>query len=164
MSVKLLKCYGFCGEKHFKENLVKVGSKNFCKPCATKKEKEINDRDTLYKTIQTIYNIPYPTGMMLRQIKQFSEERNYTLEGMTKTLCYFVKIMKKKPFLNGGLSFLPYYYDNAIKYYNDLDERRKNVKDEGIKTTHLVIKPKTVDVFSYRNKKIIDMGGLLSDG
>lgn len=160
---RLLKCYGYCDEKHPKSDLVKVGSKNFCKKCAKIKEKENKDREILYKTIQTVYNIPYPNGQMLRQIKQFSDERNYTLEGMTKTLCYFVKIMKKKPYLNAGLSFLPYYYDNAIKYYNDLDERRKNLKEVDNNVVNITITRKPYDTTYYKKTKMINMEEILDD-
>lgn len=164
MSGRLLKCYGYCNQKHPKEELVKVGSQNHCKPCAEKKQKEKNDRDILYKTIQKIYDIPYPNGQMLRQISQFQTDRNYTLEGMTKTLCYFVKVKKQKPFLNGALSFLPYHYDSAIKYYDELDERRNNAKDIDNKVVHITIKPIKHSNEEVVRRRIIDLGGILHDG
>lgn len=158
-----LKCYGDCGQKHLKQDMVKISNLNYCKPCAEKKEKEAKDRDILYKTIQTIYKIPYPNGQMLRQIKQFKEDRNYTYEGMTKCLCYFVKVMKKQPFLNGGLSFLPYHYDSSIKYYDDLEERRKNAKDVDNNEKILVIPIIKHDTSAYKQKKMISMGAILND-
>jgi hypothetical protein len=161
---RLYKCYGDCNEKYIKEQLIKVGAQNFCIPCATKKQKETKDRETLYKTIQTIYKIPYPNGQMLRQIKQFKEDRNYTYEGMTKCLCYFVKVQKKQPFLNGGLSFLPYHYDSAVKYYEDLEERRKNAKDADNSVTRITIPIIKHDTSYYKKKKIIPMeANLLND-
>lgn len=158
-----LKCYGYCERKYLKEEMVKVGGLNHCVPCAEKKEKEKKDREILYKTIQMIYKIPYPNGQMLRQIKQFAEDRNYTLEGMTKTLCYFVKVQSKTPFLNGGLSFLPYHYDNAIKYYNDLNEKRKNMKEVDNNIIILKIPPIKSSNEEIRKRKFIDMGAILHD-
>jgi hypothetical protein len=163
MSVRPLKCYGDCGSKYLKEEMVKVGALNYCKPCAEKKEKEKKDRDLLYQTIELIYKIPYPNGQMLRQIKEFAETRNYTLEGMTKTLCYFVKVQNKKPFLNGGLSFLPYHYDSAQKYYQELEERRKNVKDVSTNVKKLTIAPIKHDTSGYLKKKLVSMGEILND-
>lgn len=164
MAERLLKCYGDCEGKYPKEQLVKFGGQNHCISCATKKEKDGTDRDALYKTIQTVYKIPFPNGQMLRQIKMFKEERNYTYEGMTKTLCYFIKVQKKEPFLNGGLSFLPYHYDNAIKYYNDLEERRRNITDIDNKAKVLIIKQKKQSKQDeLKNKRFINMGGLLFD-
>lgn len=163
MSGRPLKCYGWCGEKYPREEIVKVGSKNYCKKCGERKQKEIKDREVLFHTIQITYNIPYPSGQMLRQIKQFKEDRNYDYEGMTKTLCYFIKVIKKKPFLNAALSFLPYYYDSAIKYYKELDERREKAKDiVENEVKHIVIGPIKHDT-SYKEKKMIKMEDVLND-
>ncbi len=49
MGVRLLKCYGDCGNKYEREQLVKFGGQNHCKPCAEKKEKDKKDREILYK-------------------------------------------------------------------------------------------------------------------
>lgn len=164
MSGRLLKCYGDCNNKHLKEDLVKVGTQNFCKPCAAIKEKEKNDRAILYKTIQTIFQIPWPTGQMLKQISDFGTERNYTLEGMTKTLCYFVKVQRKVPFKNGGLAFIPWNYDNAIKYYEEQEEKRKNSTDFNNEKVIIRISPIEHKTEVFRAKKIIDMGAILQDG
>ena len=163
---RLIKCYGYCNKTYPKELLIKVGSQNHCVPCAERKEKDQKDREVLYKTIQKIFNIPYPSGHILRQIKQFKEDRNYTYEGMTKTLCYFVKVQNnnKAPFSNGGLSFLPYHYDKAIKYYNDLEEKRKNTADVNNNVRILKIPPIKHSNEEYRKRKIIDLGGILNDG
>jgi len=161
---RLYKCYGECNEKYIKEQLIKVGTQNFCVPCANKKNKETKDREVLYKTIQTIYKIPYPDGQMLRQIKQFKEDRSYTYEGMTKCLCYFVKVQKKVPFKNGGLSFLPYHYDSAIRYYDELEERRKNARDVDNNEVKLTIPIIKHDTSHYKKKKMIPMeANLLND-
>lgn len=159
------KCYGTCEGKYTKDNLVQISNKNYCKKCAAEFEKNKKDRDVLYKTIQTVFQVPYPTGLMLRQMKQFKQDRGYTYEGMTKTICYFIKVMKKSPSLKGNLSFLPYYYDSSIKYYEDLEERRNKVNEmeSVIKVVNITIAPKE-DNSEYRTKKIIDMNGLLSDG
>lgn len=163
MSGRLLKCYGYCEKSYPKEELVKVGTQNHCIPCAKRKEKEKVDRDKLFKTIQTIYKIPYPNGMMLRQIKQFQDDRNYTLEGITKTLCYFVKVQKKAPFLNGGLSFLPYHYDFAQKHYEELEERRKNITDVDTNVRKIVITPVKHDTSGYLKRKLVPMEAILND-
>lgn len=148
---RLLKCYGYCNEKYEKENLVEFNNKRYCKPCATRKKKETEDRNTLYKTIKTVYKVPYPTGQMLAQIKQFTEEREYTLEGITKTICYYLKVLKKEPLTRFGLSFVPYNYDSAVKYYNELDEKRKQNNDISNNVVVIKIKPK----FNNNNEDLI---------
>lgn len=163
---RLLKCYGDCGEKYSKDLLMKISNKNYCSTCYTKKQKDIKDRAILFDTIQKVYGIPYPTGQMLKQISTFRDERFYNYEGMTKAICYFVKVMQKKPGLQGGLAFVPWNYDAAIKYYDELDRRRREVTDT--KTRVKVIK---ISNYSSGNtqqdlikKRFIEMGDILNDG
>lgn len=151
MAVRPLKCYGICGSKYFKNELVKVGSLNYCHKCAEIKIKEQQDRNALYTTIQKVYQIPYPNGQMLRQMKEFGEMRNYTYEGITKTICYCVKILKMQLSIRGALSFVPYHYDTAIKYYADLEEKIKNTKEIKDEKIRIEIAP-----IKHDNKKIIE--------
>lgn len=84
MSNRLLKCYGYYNKKYPKEVLIKYSptgegaGKNHCPECYQRKVKETKEREDLYNFIKTTYNLNFPTGNMLRQIKQFREERNYT--------------------------------------------------------------------------------------
>lgn len=160
---RLIKCYGYCNGTYPIGELVKVGSKNHCKPCAEIKEKEIADRKLLYNTIQKIFNIPFPTAFMLRQMKMFKEERNYTYEGMTKALCYVIKVMKISPDHKKGLGILPYYYDSAIDHYKQLEQRRENVKS----ATHGEVKRIKISELKYTNveevkkRAFVNMEGLV---
>jgi hypothetical protein len=140
--------------------MIKVGKTNYCIPCANRKEKETKDRETLYKTIQALYKLPYPNGQMLRQIKEFKEMRSYTYEGMTKTLCYVKKVLKKELFINGGMALLPYHYDNAIAYYDKLEEQRKNTGE--VKSDIVLVKmtPLKHSTDMVRNRAFIKMEDL----
>lgn len=161
MSVKPLKCYGECGGKYLKNELTKLGGLNYCIPCAEKKQKETKDREILYTTIQSIYKIPYPNGQMLKQMKDFKEQRNYTYEGMTKTLCYAVKVLKMTLYLRGALALLPYHYDSAKKYYDELEEKRKNTGEIDTKVIKVKMSPFKHNTDDIRNRKIINMEALL---
>lgn len=162
---RLLKCYGTCNEKYTKENLIKHSNKNYCEKCLNQMLKDKKDREILYDTIQKVYNIPYPSGQMLRQIAMFKADRNYTYEGMTKTVCYLVKVMKSTPYKNGGLAFIPHYYDSAIHYYNELDRRQKELKD--VNNAEKVVKISQYYTKSARDrildKRTIKMGDILND-
>lgn len=164
MAERLLKCYGYCDQKYLATEMIKVSNKNHCLPCAKRKEKEQKDRDLLYSTIKTVYKIPFPNGMMLKQIKEFKEERNYNYEGMTKTICYFIKIQRKEPMLRAGLAFVPYHYDNAIKYYEDLEEKRRQTENVDIGVKKVVIKPFKHTIPDFLKKRaFIDLGGLTGE-
>jgi hypothetical protein len=157
---RLLKCYGECGGQYLAEELVKVGAANHCKPCADKKIKEQTDRDTLYKTIQKIYNIPYPNGQMLKQMKDFKEQRNYTYEGMTKTLCYAVKVLKMTLTVRGALAILPYHYDAAQIYYVELEEKRKNTGEIKTEVVNVKMTPLKHSTEKIRQRVFVNMEGL----
>jgi hypothetical protein len=160
MSLRPLKCYGTCGSKYLKNEMEQVGSLNYCKTCAAAKIKEQTDRDLLYKTIQVIYKIPYPNGQMLKQIREFKETRNYTYEGITKALCYIVKVVKIELTQRGALSILPYYYDSSVKYYEDLEEKMKNTSSIKNEVVTIKIAPIVHSNNTIREKAFIKMKGL----
>lgn len=157
------KCYGFCNEKYLKEDLEQIGGKNYCHSCAEAFRQEKHDRAVLYSTIQKVFKIPYPTGFILRQIKDYTDNRNYELVGLTQTIYYFVTIMKKQPYKNSGLSFVPYYYDSAVEYYKKLKERRDNAKDIDTKVETINITKLNSRKNYFKQSKIVDMKGLLED-
>ncbi|HLO11562.1 MAG TPA: hypothetical protein VK190_04835 [Pseudoneobacillus sp.] len=155
-----VKCYGSCEQRFEKEQMTKIKGQNHCPECYQKVLKENEDRQVLYNTVQKIFQVPFPTGMMLRQIKTFKEERAYTYEGMTMTLCYIVKVLQTKLNTRGGLAMIPYCYDQAIKYYADLEEKRKNTGDIDCKVITVKISPLKLSTDEIKNKVFVNMGGL----
>lgn len=158
---RLLKCYGTCGEKYQKEDMVQIKNVNYCRPCHIKKLKDADIRKKLYLFIQTEYKLTFPTGLMLRQIKEFHDTRGYELEDILETL-RFLKYNKKETFIiKYGIARVPYFIDEAIAYRermaaltsqdNKVEERTKILN----KKTILFNKNERLD------KKIIDMGGIL---
>ena len=159
---RLYKCYGFCGNKYPQSLLTKISNKNYCIPCAEKVLKEKNDRESLYGTIKKIFDIPYPSGFMLKQIKDYKNDRNYTYEGINQTLCYAVKVHKMKLHRNAGLAIVPYYYDKAVSYYIELEEKRKNTKMEETSNIEVIrLKPLNLSNQYIRDKVFIKMEDLV---
>lgn len=112
--MRLLKCYGYCNEKYPKDRLIVFKNKNYCEPCYNKRVKEVRDRNILYKTISERYNISYPTGRMLKQIKEFTEDRGYSLALINYTINYigdYKRNIKLDP--KYGLSIIPHIIDEA---------------------------------------------------
>lgn len=168
---RLLKCYGYCNNKYPKEELKKLNlnknssnpGKNYCKSCYEKKLKEHNDRNELYQFIQKSYNLDFPTGLMLRQIKQFYEERGYTYKNMRFTLDYVFNIKKTyKPVIKFGLAMIPYFHDEMINYYKELKSKRENLEIKQVKTIHVKRKPFETNE-SYKFNKLINMEELLNE-
>lgn len=155
MTDRLVKCYGYCNEKHKKSIMKPIGQKNHCPPCYEKVLKDRQDRQMLYDTIKDIFDVTYPTPQMMKQVKRFREELGYEYSGMAATLVY-AKNQKEMDLT--GVGIIPYLYDETRKYYQ-WRKHRKQVQAKELETQEIeTISPKKK---TRKNKKTIDMNGLL---
>lgn len=67
----------------------------------------------------------YP--LVAKQIKQYTEEFNYTESGLLGTLHYVLNVKKQRLDPSKGIAILPYFYNQARNHYQNLD----NVSFEG---------------------------------
>lgn len=167
---RLLKCYGYCNQKYPKEELRKLkinknasgDGQNFCKDCYDRKVKEVADREALYNFIQSTYNLTFPTGLILRQIKNFHEERGYTYKNIRFTLDYVFNIKKSyKPIVQYGISMVPYFHDEMIEYYRELKKKRENLVLTNGGTEVYQISPLQSNS-DYLKNKLINMEELMN--
>lgn len=115
-----------CGTFNDKENTISYNSKYYCKVCYENKMRESQDYKDLITYICEIYQIEAPTGWMLKQIKDFKEQFNYTYRGMKTTLHYFYEIQEGNDTSDSmGIGIVPFVYDEAKRFYID----KKAVKD-----------------------------------
>ena len=121
-----------CGEQVDKDLLhVKVSAGYYHEECYEKFELQKQHRKELSDYVSYIYKIDYPTGWMMKQIKEYKEERNYTYKGMELTLRYMyevenLKILKAS---DSGLGLVPYYYEKAKQHYIEKQQAKKSMKD-----------------------------------
>lgn len=164
MTERLVKCYGDCNKKHAKSTMQQIGGKNHCLNCFNFKTKERKDREDLYHYIQDEYNLSFPTGLMLRQIKMFREERGYTYKNIRFTLEYVFHVRRVyTPQVKFGIAFVPHFYDEMITYYKELSKKRLETKVAEVKTKIITLdKPKYNT--TYASNKIINMEDLLNGG
>lgn len=159
---RLVKCYGTCGKKYPKSIMKKFSKKNYCPDCYEEKIKEEQDRQYLYNVIKETFNISFPTGLMLGQIKEFKEKRNYTYKNIAFTIDYITRIKKQKMDMKYGLALVPYYYDEMLEYYRDLQRKREQTVIQKPEIITIKIKPFKIEN-EYKNKKLIDMNSLLKN-
>lgn len=157
---RLVKCYGYCNEKHLKTEMIKFKGANHCPPCYERKVKDTEDRERLYNMLKETFNLSFPTGLMLRQIKQFREERDYSYKNIAFTVDYMTRHKKIKLQMQYGIALVPHYYDEMIAYYKDLKRRRDNMVIEKQSIKRIRIKPEPL-VNEYREKKFINMNSLI---
>lgn len=141
-----------------------IGGKNYCEKCYMFSIKERQDREDLYHYIQETFNLSFPTGLMLRQIKMFKEERGYNYKNIRFTLVYVFSVRRiYAAEIKFGIAFVPHFYDEMITYYKELAKKRAEtiVKEQVVKIVKLE-KPEQNVV--YVKKKIISMDNLLDGG
>lgn len=163
---RLCKCHGSCGEKYPKEELFTFETninQRYCKDCFEQIKKDREDREELYTVIKELYNVSYPSGMMLKQIKEYKEVNGYSYKAMANTLRYCATIsgIKFSPLM--GVGIIPHQYERAKAAY--LERQRKEEEfAKGINTEVVTIKiPKLNNTNHWKNQKMINMEDLLND-
>lgn len=162
MASRLLKCYGTCNEKYEIDFLIKHKGKNYCKSCLEKMMKERADREELYQTIKDLYNVTYPTGMMLKQIKQYKEINNYSYKSMTLTLQYCSKQPGMKFVSTMGVGIIPHQYERAKADYIERMNRENSYFNVEVKPITIKI-AKIDNVNRLKSERLINLEELLDD-
>ncbi|MEM4994817.1 hypothetical protein WKH56_19845 [Priestia sp. SB1] len=150
-----------CEKMMEKEEAVSHQKRYYHEACLKDKQKSIEDRKDLIAYICELYRIDAPTGMMLKQIKEFETDFKYKLKGIELALRYFYETSENNPREGDGIGIVPYVYEKAKKHYILKKNVEKSVKEAAGKE----IKQKVVTVKSPEmkvKKKIeqIDMNAL----
>ena len=126
--------------------------------------RESQDYKDLIAYICELYQIDAPTGWMLKQIKDFKEQFNYTYRGMKTTLHYFYEIQEGNDVADSmGIGIVPFVYDEAKKFYIDKKAVKDSVSDcdlDKMQNNKRIIKmrkPNRPDENKYKDMALIDI-------
>ena len=152
-----------CGTYNDKENTVYHNSKYYCKICFENKQKEAQDYKNLVAYICELYQIEAPTGWMLKQIKDYKEQFNFTYRGIKTTLHYFYEIQEGNSVEDSmGIGIVPFVYDEAKRFYIEKKAVKDSLKDCDLeeignrkKTIHINREQKTKN--KYKEMALIDI-------
>lgn len=152
-----------CGTYNDKENTVYHNSKYYCKICFENKQKEAQDYKNLVAYICELYQIEAPTGWILKQIKDYKEQFNFTYRGIKTTLHYFYEIQKGNSVEDSmGIGIVPFVYDEAKRFYIEKKAVKDSLKDCDLeeignrkKTIHINRERKTQN--KYKEMALIDI-------
>ena len=160
---RLYKCYGTCDVKYPKEELKKFKNQNYCEKCYDQKVIDTESYKTLLETISLVYSIPYPTGHMLRQIKNFKEDRNYSYEDQSIAILYAKNILKKDMLPKYGLGLVPYVVEDARRFYQETLAKLEEMEGKNFdyETSKIKREKFTFDKEKAVNEKMIDMNNIL---
>ena len=100
---------------------------------------------------------------MLKQIKDFKEQFNYTYRGIKSTLHYFYEISEGNDVGNSmGIGIVPFVYEEAKKFYIDKKAIKESMDDcdiEKMQENKRIVNIKKEDKSNnvYRDMVLIDI-------
>lgn len=113
---RLSTCKG-CEAKITKEEKFTYSGKTYCKKCYDLKVQENNEYTNLINTILKYFELDVMNGMILKQIRDYKDNFNYTHAGMAYCLWYLVEIKTVKMNVKYGIGLIKFEYENAKKYF-----------------------------------------------
>jgi hypothetical protein len=113
---RLVKC-PYCENKLDKEEAYEYKKKYYHIECFETWEKEKAHRQELIQYICELFRISAPTGIMLKQIKEFQENYKYKLKGMELALRYFHDTLGNRVQEGTGIGIIPFVYEEAKNHY-----------------------------------------------
>lgn len=106
-----------------------------------------------------VFDIPYPTGRMLKQMKDFKEERGYSYLDQSNALIYGHDVLNKSFHSKFALGLIPYIIEDAKQFYIKRDKQMEDMKDvDGLNNIETINK-KAGSFYQekHRQSKIIDI-------
>lgn len=143
-----------CGKKITKEEKYIYSNKSYCEKCYNIKLKEREDYEKLINAICSYFNINKPTGLILKQIKDYKEKFDFEYKWISYCLWYVTYILNKKLDIKFGIAIVKYEYENSKQYYEKQLEIRNSVKIDKAKE---VIRKVTINNTSIKNKLLINL-------
>ena len=118
-------------EPYVKPNSQRYAHKHCYETFLNTQIKEKTDRDKLIEYIRKLFNTTVINPRIWKQLKQYTEEYNYSYKDIHNALIYAFEIkhndINKS---NGGIGLVPYIIQESRKYFNDIES--SNEKNEKI--------------------------------
>ena len=90
------------------------------------KSEEEREKEKLVEYIKKLFGIPTLTVKINKQLKDYIEVKNYSYEGIRKTLIYWFELKGNSiEKANGGIGIVPYCYEQALAYWKTINEARE---------------------------------------
>ena len=127
-----------CGAKVTGDDKKKYNNKTYCLKCYQGLVREGQEYKQLVSNICVYFSLDKPTGLILKQIKEYKEQMGFVCAGMNYCLWYITEIKGEKLDLQYGISKIKYEYENAEKYFMKSLEIQNSVKYVDNKVTKTV--------------------------
>jgi len=151
-----------CGKKITFEEKRIYSNKTYCESCYNIQLQHRESYNNLISDICIYFNIEQPTGLILKQIKQYKEEFKYSYDAMRYVLWYIKEILNKEFIIQYGIALIKYHYYDAEAYYNQQENIKKSTENINDGITVKVVK------FNYQKPKqtkcLVDIEDLIKGG
>lgn len=101
-----------------------------------------SDYDKLFEYIMQLYDESFVDPAKQKSIKNMIDSYGFTHSGIHGTLVYIYEIKKMKPQESNYLGIVPYYYNKAKEYYEELKRIQQINSEKNIEN----YKPKQIQV------------------
>jgi hypothetical protein len=149
-----------CEKEVDKETAIKHSSRYYHPECHKHFEQQKQDRKDLIDYICKLHRIEAPTGMMLKQIKEYQEEFNYKYKGMELALRYFYETLENRLREGDGIGIIPFVYEDAKKHYLKRRNVEKSAQNMQLEPNKRIIHIKSPKLEIQQKVKPIDMASL----
>ena len=125
---RLVKCL-YCEKtiNRQQESFVQKNSRYAHTQCDQEHNREQFEREGLTEYIIKLFGDRVNFGMVGKQIKNFSDDYEYTLSGIKGTLYYCYEVKKMNINMAQGIGIVPYYYNEAKNYFEKVEKQRLNI-------------------------------------
>jgi hypothetical protein len=113
---RMVKC-PYCEQKLDKDEAHEYKKKYYHVRCFNEWQQEKEHRQQLIDYICSTFRIDVPTGMILKQIKDFQTDYKYKLKGMELALRYFHETLGNQVQQGSGIGIIPFVYEDAKNHY-----------------------------------------------
>lgn len=137
--------------------------KAYCINCYNELKIQNNARKELIDNVCKIFNTDVPSGLILKQIKEYHDQYQYNYAAINYTLWYIVCFLNKQLDEKYGLALIKYYYDEAKQYYEQQEKIKQSVSNVKIKTK-TISKRQTNKTNKNNNIPLIDISKLIEGG
>lgn len=157
---KKVKC-PYCESYLEKEEAVSYKKRYYHEDCFNEWEQQKEHRKALIEYICELHNLEAPTGMMVKQIKDFQDDYSYKLKGIELALRYFYETLDNRVREGDGIGIVPYVYEEAKRHYLKKKNIEKSAEEYANKTHETRVVTVSSPEFKYRAKvNSIDISAL----
>lgn len=159
MASRKVKCYGvYCepyGIKHPKEDVIKLGSHNYCKECYEYEAKMRKERQDLYDFLHEEYG--FTTPLMKKHAREMYEKNGWSYKKILLLIKFTINIKNKRYDEKFGITLYQNHYSEFISYVRDRKKRKDQNKGKRNKKVIAKVNPTDLNSNTYVNNKLYNM-------